>query len=112
MIYNKRKKTLGVRLQLITRLFYAAAGEYLLECSTTRAIEQFLMSRASDSSNSEALASAIKAHAVLQGKTPSEMLAEWLESSAGDCGIDDNGTAAIALCQLWGIDPDERVRSE
>jgi len=105
--YDKRAGALSLRLQLETKLFYAAAGAFLLEASTTRAVEQFVMARARDRNNVAELAHAIRTRAILAGQTPAQLLAEWLESTGDYTVLENYQSGAIALCTLWGIDPNE-----
>ncbi|MBD2153166.1 hypothetical protein [Leptolyngbya sp. FACHB-16] len=107
--FDKRTRTMSLRLQLETELFYAASGEFTLEASTTRAMEQYLMARARDRDNVASLAHTIRTRAILLNKTPVQVLAEWLERTGDYKFLESYTTAAIALCTLWDINPDDAL---
>lgn len=103
---DPRDRPIPMRLPIEVEVFYAAQGQFVRDCSTTRAMEQFLIARSTVSENVEALSRAIRIRAKLLGRTPKDVVRGFLEELKYDKFLDLE-TAAEAFCLAWGLDPHE-----
>ena len=100
---DPRSRPIPMRLAIEVELFYAAQGAFVRDCSTTRAMEQFLIDRSKVKENLEAIASSVTVRAKLLGKTPKQVIQDFLVE-AGYSNFLDASNTAYALCIAWGLD--------
>jgi hypothetical protein len=94
-----------MRLPIEVEIFYAAQGEFVRDASTTRTMEQFLIDRAGVAENVQDLAASILVRSRLLGKTPKQLIREFLEEKDYGKFLDlDN--ASEAFCAAWKLEPD------
>lgn len=100
---DPRSRRYSVSFPIEIELFYAVQGEFVRDASTTRAMEQFLIDRATAAENIEDLRRRILFKAESQGKVPRQLIEEFLTKHYSNVQGLIPSVMAIALCKLWNL---------